>query len=49
MMWCSVCLYCTGLLNKARQNPGSVHCRFEQIFDKDLKHLIYLGYWIMKH
>ena len=30
-------------------DPGSVHCRFVQIFDKDLKCLIYLGYWRTKH
>ena len=28
---------------------GSVHYRFVQIFDKDLKCLIYLGYWKTKH
>ena len=26
-----------------------MHCRFVQIFDKDLKCLIYLGYWRKKH
>ena len=39
---------CLSLLHsfaKYSQNPGSVHCRFVQIFDKDLKCLIDLGYW----
>ena len=43
---------CLSLLHrfaKYSQNPGSVHCRFVQIFDKDLKCLIYLGYWRTKH
>ena len=26
-----------------------MHCRFVQIFDKDLKSLIYLGYWRTKY
>ena len=30
---------------KESQNPGSMHCRFVQIFDIDLSCLIYLGYW----
>ena len=26
-----------------------MHCGFVQVFDKDLKRLIYLGYWRTKH
>ena len=48
IMWCSVYLYYTALLNEA-QNPSSVHCWFAQIFDKVLKCLIYLGYWRTKY
>ena len=37
---------CSSLLHnfaKETQNPGSMHCEFLQIFDKDLKCFIYLG------
>ena len=37
---------CLSLLHsfaKYSKNPGSVHCRFVQIFDKELRRLIYLG------
>ena len=44
MLWCSVYLYYTALLNKTR-----TRFRFAQISDKDLKRLIYLGYWRTKH
>ena len=48
MLWCSVYLcYYKALLNKARTQV--LHCWFVQIFDKDLKCLIYLGYWRTKH
>ena len=43
---------CLSLLQsfaKLSQDPGSVHCRFVQIFGKDLKCLIFLGYWRTKH
>ena len=30
-------------------NSVSVHYRFVQVFDKDLKRLIYLDYWRTKH
>ena len=41
---------CFSLLHsfaKKCPNPGSVHCQFVKSFDKDLKRLIYLGYWRM--
>ena len=34
---------------KESQKPGSMHCRFMQILDKDLKCLICLGCWRTKH
>ena len=37
--------YYTALLIK----PEPTHCRWVQVFDKDLKRLIYLGYWSRKH
>ena len=43
------CLSLLHSLSKKSQNPGSVHCRFVQMFYKDLKCLIYLGYWRTKH
>ena len=56
VLWTSIISYAVvqylSLLHnfaKESQNPGSVHCRFVQIFDKDLKCLIYLGYWRTKH
>ena len=34
---------------KYSSNAGSAHCQWLQIFDKDLKRLIYLGYWKTKN
>ena len=42
MLWYSVYLYYTALLNNA-------DCRWVQIFNKVFKCLIYVGYWEMKH
>ena len=43
------CLTLLHSFAKERQNPGSVHCRFAQSFDKYLKCVTSLGYWRMKH
>ena len=45
MLWCSVYLYYTPSLTK----PKTQKPKPELIFDKDLKRLIYLGYWKIKH
>ena len=47
MLWCSVYLYYTVLLNKARIQVLCIAdlCKYY----KDLKCLIYLGYWRAKH
>ena len=39
----------TTQFSKKNQNPGYSHCQFVQNFDKELKLLIYFGYWRTKH
>ena len=48
MLWYSVYLYYTALLNKARTQVLWI-ADLHKIFDKDLKRLTYLGYWRTKH
>ena len=48
MLWCSVYLYYTNLLNKAWTQVLRIVDGYK-IFDKVLKCLIYLDYWKTKH